>query len=137
MPLADEVRALREERELSQRDLARQARVSQRTVAFVESGGDVKLATLRQIIQGLRLDRPAALRLIVAWIRQELGEPDFRALEFAQSTAKVEGESSLLKAYRLLPARHRAQLLLALDRSEVLDLLAAANSCWDHDNDLQ
>jgi predicted transcriptional regulator len=60
MPALPQLRRLREERALSQRDLAEMAGVSQATIVHIEKGQDARHITVRKLAKALAVE-PAEL----------------------------------------------------------------------------
>jgi transcriptional regulator with XRE-family HTH domain len=60
MPVLEQLRRLREERAMSQRDLASAAGVSQATVVRAERGEDTRHVTVRKLAKALKVE-PADL----------------------------------------------------------------------------
>ena len=56
MPVLTQLRRLREDRALSQRDLAKAAGVSQATIVHAEAGQDVRHVTVRKLATALNVE---------------------------------------------------------------------------------
>jgi predicted transcriptional regulator len=62
MPVLTQLRRLREDRALSQRDLAKAAGVSQATIVHVEAGQDARHVTVRKLAKALNVEPNELMR---------------------------------------------------------------------------
>ena len=120
----------------AQLGFAERSGLSLRTICKLEAGENVRLATIRQIAEALNLIEVDRLELIVLWLKLELGE-DFRKLNVEPKS----GHSSLKDSDHLLgkiqvlmndlPRKYQEQILLAVQRPEILRCLQSLNDLYD------
>ncbi len=127
--------------DLTQEQMARRCGVSRNVFSYLAKGQTVKLSTLRKIANAFELTRAAWLDLLIAWIRAEIGEEDFKDLIVRRSeTANEDGmlhdaeqkqEEILLKHFSLLSEAEQAEVVKTMQRQEVLNCLPPINQVWD------
>lgn len=126
------IKTIRGER--TQRDFAALCSLSLRTINAIESQGEsVQLSTLRQIKDACHLSGGMWLDLLIAWLKLEL-EGDFRRLNIAKARVpKLEQaeDQDVLHLFRLLGEPERKQILLTMQRDDVLRCLFPINAVWD------
>ena len=133
--LGNKIRELRAAE--SQREFAKRAGLSLRTICKLEAGELVSLETIRRLAQVLRLSEPERLEMVVSWLKLQLGE-DFRqlAVEIRNGPGGILKESEQLSAkiqvlVSDLPRKMQEQLYLTLQRPEVLRCLPSLNQLYD------
>ena len=109
------------------------AGLSRETFRKLERGQGVKLSTLRDIANYLKLSRAQWLALVAAWIKLEIGEADAKSIQIiANETAAVPREVRQLQELALqLPPAELHQVILALSRPEVRRSCIALNQLYD------
>ena len=127
--------------DLTQEQMAKRCGVSRNVFSYLAKGQSVKLSTLRKIANAFQLSRTAWLDLLIAWIRAEIGEDDFRELVVRRSETAHEGdllhdaeqkqEESLLKHFSLLSESEQEEIMKTMQRQEVLNCLPSINRVWD------
>lgn len=127
--------------DLTQEQMAKRCGVSRNVFSYLAKGQSVKLSTLRKIANAFQLSRSAWLDLLIAWIRAEIGEEDFRDLIVRRADALHEGgmlhdaeqkqEEALLKHFALLSEAEQQEILKTMQRQEVLNCLPPINLVWD------
>lgn len=132
--LSNKIRLLRGD--ISAEEAGRRVGLSRESFYRMERGGSVKLATLRQLAQGLAVSESDWLDLLVAWLRQEAGQDAGKLIidTQAMSPLKDASESQSARALALfnqLNAEDRHQVLLLLQRPELRRSLPALNKLYD------
>ena len=113
-------------------------------VGMETMGESVKLSSLRKIAKACNLSEPDYLRLVIAWIRLEIGDKDFRRLSIQiapnlkdASVLKEQNDAEVLRLFHLLADSDQNQIVKAMQRNKVLNCLPSINSMWDkHDDEI-
>jgi transcriptional regulator with XRE-family HTH domain len=120
----------------SQASVAAACGLNVRTIQRAESGGDVRLDTLRALAKHFHLAKADLAALIISWLRMELGE-EFNLLDIRTKTNAgkqsdtLTDTSQLVAAYRQIPAKLQRELLRAAQREEVLRSIGPLNDLYD------
>lgn len=110
---------------------------SRETLRRIHDGDYVKLSTLREMSEALRLPRSKWLDIVVAWIQHEVG-PDARHLVIeprgGDGPLKDAADSIVaqaMMAFTALSPKHQREVLHAMQRKPVLESIAAFNKTYD------
>lgn len=130
--LGNKIKQLRGE--LSQLAFSKRVDLSHRTITKIEAGDKPKRANVIQIADRLRLGRVERLALLVLWLKAEVGEDDFEALNVNPVPAAMPRADTLDRLYKAaspLSTNHQEHLVLACRRPEVMNNLTALNDLYD------
>lgn len=120
-------------------EIIESAGISRQTFRKIELGDSVKLSTLRAISNAIGATDEQWLELLVAWLKNEAGTEarkiwiESRA-DKAKESHQPSGTARAMMAFEQLNAGEREQILLAMQRKEVIACLPAINRVWEKFN---
>lgn len=119
--LANRLRALRDSKKFSQVEVAKRARLSDKSYHRAEAGHSVHVNTLRDIIGVLKPDADDRVALWLAWIKLEIGEDQFREI-----IRHLEKESAPLILTASDVGKQLTEIASSLSRRDQDELIKAA-----------